>query len=192
MLAGQGGKLCAHLFRVQGVDDVGVGVAVERPGVGGGVNLIAVALAHGGEAGVEIVRHGAAFAHADVAGQHGIEGVGVLVRGDAAGGIEVGALAEGVDARVRAAGAKEHRPCPHQPGHGLLHHLLHGEGVLLPLPAGVGRAVVFEGEQYAHQNTPRALNSTITATSASSERPATPSFLPYFNWRMRVRPSPPW
>ena len=192
MPAEQGGQFRAHLLRVQGVNDVGVGVAVERPGVGGGVNLIAVLLAHGGEAGVEIVRHGAAKAHADVAGQHGVEGVGVLVRGDAAGGVEVGALAEGVDARVRAAGAEKHRPFPHQSGNGLLHHLLHGEGVFLPLPAGVGRAIVFEGEQYAHQNTPKALNSTITAASSSSESAAMPSFLPYFNWRMRVRPSPPW
>ena len=141
---------------------------------------------------MEIAWHGAAKAHADVAGQHGVEGVGVLVRGDAAVGVKVGALAEGVDARVRAAGAEEHRPFPHQFGDGLLHHLLHGEGVLLPLPAGVGRAVVFEGEQYAHQNTPRTLKSTMTATSRSSERPATPSFLPYLSWRMRVRPSPPW
>ena len=79
------------------------------------------------------------------------------------------ALAEGVDARVGAAGPEKHGLFPHQFGNGLLRHLLHGEGVFLPLPAGVIRAVVFEGEQDSHQNTPSALNSAITATSASSE-----------------------
>ena len=127
--------------------NVGREVAVQGAGVGAVVDLVAVGLPADGKTGVQAVRHPEALQHPDVSGQHGVEGKGELFRRDAGRAIQMGALAQGVDARVRPAGPGD----PHRPAQQLFQrffqHLLDRKPVLLPLPAHVVRTVVGDGQK---------------------------------------------
>ena len=92
-------------------------------------------------------------------------------------------------ARVRAARARDRVRLPRKAKQRLFHHLLHGERVFLPLPAGIVRAIVFDGQLHAHQISPR--TSTTHAMSAASVKNAIRSMRAYFSTFMRVRPVPP-
>ena len=76
-------------------------------------------------------------------GSRGVEGEGELVRGDAAQRVKVHRLPEGVHARVGAARPGDGHGDAGEARQRLLHHLLYGQRVALPLPAGVIGAVVF-------------------------------------------------
>src|SRR5436853_250747 len=69
--------------------------------------------------------------------------------------LEGGHLGAGVDPGVRAAGAEDPDGLLEQALQGLFDHLLDGDGVLLPLPAGVGGAAVGEGEAVGIHAFPR-------------------------------------
>ena len=61
------------------------------------------------------------------------------------------ALSQGVHTGIRAAGAGQVRGLPCGPGQRCFQHLLHRQAVVLALPAGIARAVIFDGEQDAFQ-----------------------------------------
>ena len=111
-------------------------------------------------------------------------------------GIEVAGLAQGVNPRVRAAGAGNGDLLPAGAGEGLLQHLLHRQAVVLPLPAAVGCAIVLhrqqhppEGSVLTHSSRPSSTISRISTPTAARE---IQSLRVMRSTRSRVRFSPPW
>ena len=87
--------------------------------------------------------------NANIGRKQRVERKGILVGRNAACGIKMGTLAQGVYPGIGTAGAGHARFFAGQTGQGFLQHLLHAQGVVLPLPAGIGRAVIADGEQHA-------------------------------------------
>ena len=121
---------------------------------GGGGEAVKVGFSGSGEAGVEVRGDFLGGEDADGGGEFGVEGGNpvVGVHGEVWWWVEVGDLAEGVDAGIGAAGAGESDflvgfgDC----GEGGFELVLDGVGVGLGLPTAVGGAVVGEGDFEAH------------------------------------------
>ena len=182
-------RLAAHGVYIQGIHHMRMRIAQNRAGMRVVENRVAIPLALRAEAGVKILRHSPGIANAHIGGQHRIERIGVFFRWNAALRVEMRHLSKGVHARVRAARARDRVRLPRKAKQRLFHHLLHGERVFLPLPAGIVRAIVFDGQLHAHQISPR--TSTTHAMSAASVKNAIRSMRAYFSTFMRVRPVPP-
>ena len=113
------------------------------------VDAVGIALAARIKTRMEIGWDRVSLQHADIGRKQRVEREGILVGGNAAQGIKVGTLAQGMHARIGAAGARHTRLFPGQAGERLLQHLLHAQGIVLPLPARIGGAVVADGQQHA-------------------------------------------
>ena len=97
-------------------------------------------------AGVEPRRHGGGGEHPRVLREKTVGAVDEPARRKVPRQLQMGRLGAGVHPGVRAARSHDPYRMAQQPLQRLLHHLLDGDGVLLPLPAGVGGAAVGEGE----------------------------------------------
>ena len=119
-----------------------VGAAADDP--------VDVAAPCGVKAGVEFGRGVLGFKDGDgVRAEMGVERVAHLSGGERLQEIDVRDLPESVDAGVGAPRAGDDGGLAVERERGFFQRLLHGAGVVLPLPAGVPCAVVFDGELVA-------------------------------------------
>lgn len=127
-------------FRQEGRED---GLETEVVGVGFGL---------GGKAGVKVVGHFFAFENTDGGREFGVERGNPVewVHREVVGGVEVGDLAEGVDAGVGASGAVETDRFFGDFPKGFFDEFLDGNAVGLNLPTGEGSAVIGDGEFEVH------------------------------------------
>ena len=166
-----------HGRGVKGHRHVQVRVAFQGAAVTAVDDAVSVGLAPGHEPGVEVRRYLPACVDADVPGQHGVQHKGILVGRNGGMGVEMAGLPQGVNPRVRAAGAGNGDLLPAGAGEGLLQHLLHRQAVVLPLPAAVGRAVVLHRQQHppersvlTHSSRPSSTISRISTPTAARAR----------------------
>ena len=61
-------------------------------------------------------------------------------------------LTAGVDSGVGPAGTVDRDRHVEQIAEGFFHHLLNGQGVVLPLPASIGSAAIGEGQSIIHRD----------------------------------------
>ena len=114
-------------------------------------DAVAVELAGRVEAGVEVGGSAAAAQHRCVGRQVEVEGGHEALRRQRGGGVEVRHLRLGVEARVRAAGARDAHGLLRDAPDGLLQRALHGPPLRLKLPAEEVGAVVFECKSKAQR-----------------------------------------
>ena len=133
-----GGRTLHHsLVQVFGIEPGAVDVkCVPYVGI---VDAVSVLLFQAGADGVEAVGHLGSLYHHDVIGQPGVHCQGNPVAGDTGGGAEIGDIGLRVHAGVGAARAGTFDRVAHHRGQGVFQRLRHGDGVLLNLPAVIGR-----------------------------------------------------
>ena len=118
-----------------------------RPTIEDPVEVVAL---HRREAGVEVVRHRLGREHRDRRrAEMGVDGVAHRVGGPVAAEVEMGDLAEGVDAGVGAPGALDHHRLAGEGADRLFEGLLHRRAIGLALPADERAAVILDGQLVA-------------------------------------------
>jgi hypothetical protein len=111
---------------------------------------VEVAAPHRREAGVEIVGDRLRRENGDgFLPQMGIDGAADGIGRPVAREVDVGDLAQRMDARIGAPGALDRGRLAAEGGDRLLDRLLHRAAVLLALPADIGTAVIFDGQLVA-------------------------------------------
>jgi hypothetical protein len=110
------------------------------------MNLVAVRLAKRVVRGVEPLGRRLDRTHHHVVGQQRVEAPDEPPRLERRAGLDADDLPLGVDARVGAAAGGERGFFTSDRPPRVLQHALHGRLRRLPLPTGVGRAVVRDGE----------------------------------------------
>ena len=154
------------------------------------VDAVNVFLLDAGTDGVEILRRLHRGGNGDILRQSAVYRQRHALDGDGAVCAEIGTIAQGMDAGVRASAAGDVNRMLHDLGYGLLQRFLYGDIVSLGLPAVVIRAVVRQAERdISHSDTRR--RRMTPAISAAPSRKATASPRCIFSTFMRVRPSPP-
>ena len=149
---------------------------------------------------MEALRHLTAGMDTYIPGQHGIEHKGVFLRRNPALRIKVDSLPQGVNC-ICPGGAGDDDAFLRGFLQCFLQYLLYSQTVDLPLPAGIIRAVIFDGQQDAfHANSPfsafqtgsvRWLSVRTSRISNAIPAAAYQSFFVIFSTRSRVRFSPP-
>ena len=139
-------RLNLHLFHVQRIDHMGVGVAGQRARMGCCMKEIAVTLALCGKARMKLRGDLLGARDPDVRRQHGVQREAELVRRDAGFGVKVRRLPQRVHARIGAARSGDAELFAGEPENRPFQLLLHGHGVGLTLPACVGGSVVLDDQ----------------------------------------------
>ena len=140
---------------------------------------------------IEIFLRLAGREHGDIRGQIAVERERQLFQRDTALAFEVGAVAQRVHARIRAAAAGHMAALAHGFFDRLLQRLLDGDLFLLRLPAVVAAAVVGQSKgNVLHR--PNLFIAISPARKSSPSASAIQSRAAKRSTFMRVRPSPPW
>ena len=110
------------------------------------VDYVAIALTNGVIRGMEALGRFGHLQHGDVIRQVGVERAQQHFRRQRRVGAEPNHLAQGVNPGVGPAAGQHAHPLPGDFGDGIFQRFLNGGLAELILPAGVGRAVVGDGE----------------------------------------------
>ena len=135
-----------HGREVERVTDMPASAPVQRRPDGAVEDPVMVDFAAGVIPRVEFPGHLAHFLHHDIRGKKAVHAQVKIPKGELRGRAEIRHLVQGMNPRVGPARGNQDRPVVDDPGNAVLHHLLDGEDIGLPLPAVVGGPVVFDDE----------------------------------------------
>ena len=189
MFSGKRIQRTAHRLLIKRNRNMPVGIAAKRASVTRIPDPVGIGFSGGQKAGVKIRRNLPAFQHADIRRKHGVQNKGIFFRRNRAGRIKMNLLVQRMDAGISPGSAGYRNRMSAGGRKRLLDYLLDSQAVDLPLPAGIGGAVIFHCEQNPLQ---RNIPSSMTSASSTAITPqAIQSFLVIFSTRRRVRPFPP-
>ena len=119
-----------------------------------------------GTDGVKILRRLAGVQNGNILRQAGIERKGQSLHGYAGPAVKIRAVAQGVDACVRASASDDAQPLPADPEDGILYGLGYGDVIFLHLPSMVAAAVIAQAEGNIFHS-PNLLSAIISARKAN-------------------------